>query len=93
MTMKALPGGAVEPARFRGPVGNSHLSGERAIAPGVHFQAGRNVTFIRGLARWASAHLQALGLSLLLVITASTVLWFFAFFVGAQWELPGACGA
>jgi DNA-binding CsgD family transcriptional regulator len=78
---ESTSGGAVEPARFRGPVGNSHLPGARAIAPGVHFQAGRNVTFIRGLARWAGAHLQALGLSLLLVITASTVLWFFAFFV------------
>ena len=39
------------------------------------------MTISRGFSRWASAHLQTLGLSLLFVITASTVLWFFALVV------------
>jgi PAS domain S-box-containing protein len=39
------------------------------------------VTFVRRLVRWASAHLQALGLSFLLVVFAAAVFWFFASFV------------
>jgi PAS domain S-box-containing protein len=39
------------------------------------------VTFTRRLVGWAGAHLRALGLSILLVISAITVCWFFAIFV------------
>jgi len=39
------------------------------------------VTILRRLTRWAGAHLQDLGLSLLLVVFAAAVFWFFALFV------------
>jgi len=39
------------------------------------------VTFVRRLVRWAAAHLQAVGLSFLLVVFAAAVFWFFASFV------------
>ncbi|MGZ5426816.1 MAG: hypothetical protein ACXWE1_06375, partial [Thermoanaerobaculia bacterium] len=42
------------------------------------------MTDARPRARWAGAHLQALGLSFLLVIFAAAVFWFVAFFVPGQ---------
>jgi PAS domain S-box-containing protein len=39
------------------------------------------MTILRRLARWAGAHLQALGVSFLLVVFAAAVFWFFASFV------------
>ncbi|GEM_PF-1075898 len=39
------------------------------------------MTFVRRLVRWAAAHLQAVGLSFLLVVFAAAVFWFFASFV------------
>jgi len=39
------------------------------------------VTFVRRLVRWAAAHLQAVGLSFLLLVFAAAVFWFFASFV------------
>src|ERR1035438_348132 len=48
---------------------------------GLHCRDGPNVTFVRRLVRWASAHVQALGLSFLLVVFAAAVFWFFASFV------------
>ena len=39
------------------------------------------MTTARRLVGWAGSHLRALGLSLLLVISATAVFWFFAFFV------------